>query len=184
MKTLYYTATSLDGFIADAGNGLDWLLQIAGEPPGDFEGFLQEIGAVVMGSTTYEWLLAHHVYADPEAAKPWPYSQPSWVFSSRSRRAVDGADIRFVNGDVAVAHADMVRAAGGGNVWIVGGGDLAGQFHDRGLLDEIVVDVAPVTLGAGAPLLPRSITSPPMQLESARAYGDTFARLTYRLQQS
>jgi dihydrofolate reductase len=36
MKTLYYTATSLDGFIADAGNGLDWLLQIAGEPPGDF----------------------------------------------------------------------------------------------------------------------------------------------------
>jgi dihydrofolate reductase len=184
MKTLYYTATSLDGFIADADNGLDWLLQIADEPPGDFEAFLHAVGAVVMGSTTYEWLLDHHVYAEPEAPKPWPYTQPSWVFSSRTLRSVAGADIRFTGGDVGAVHADMVRAADGGNVWIVGGGDLAGQFHDRGLLDEIIVDVAPVTLGAGAPLLPRSITSPPLQLESARAYGDTFARLTYRLQQS
>jgi dihydrofolate reductase len=51
----------------------------------------------------------------------------------------------------------MVDAAGGRNVWIVGGGDLAGQFADAGLLDEVIVSVAPVTLGAGAPLLPRRI---------------------------
>jgi dihydrofolate reductase len=51
----------------------------------------------------------------------------------------------------------MQRAAAGRNVWIVGGGDLAGQFADRGLLDEVLVTIAPVTLGAGAPLLPRRL---------------------------
>ena len=51
----------------------------------------------------------------------------------------------------------MVAAARGKNVWIVGGGDLAGQFADAGLLDEVLVTIAPVTLGAGAPLLPRRI---------------------------
>ena len=51
----------------------------------------------------------------------------------------------------------MTRAAGDRNIWIVGGGDLAGQFADAGLLDEVIVSIAPVTLGAGAPLLPRRL---------------------------
>jgi dihydrofolate reductase len=54
-------------------------------------------------------------------------------------------------------HEATVEAAGGRNVWIVGGGDLAGQFADAGLLDEIIVYIAPVTVGSGAPLLPRSV---------------------------
>ena len=58
----------------------------------------------------------------------------------------------------------MVGAAGDRNVWIVGGGDLAGQFADAGLLDEVIVSIAPVTLGGGAPLLPRRI-----ELASGRA---------------
>ncbi|HEV2711854.1 MAG TPA: dihydrofolate reductase family protein [Gaiellaceae bacterium] len=52
---------------------------------------------------------------------------------------------------------EMVAAAGGKNLWIVGGGDLAGQFADAGLLDEVIVYIAPVTLGSGAPLLPRRV---------------------------
>ena len=51
----------------------------------------------------------------------------------------------------------MVEAAGGKNVWLVGGGELVGQFYDHGLLDELIVTIASVTLGAGAPLLPRAI---------------------------
>ena len=66
-----------------------------------------------------------------------------------------GADIRFTQAEVPDVHAEMVAAAGDRDVWIVGGGDLAGQFADRGLLDEVVVSIAPVTLGSGAPLLPR-----------------------------
>jgi dihydrofolate reductase len=70
---------------------------------------------------------------------------------------VSGADVEFVRGDVAPVHEQMVAAAGDKNVWIVGGGDLVGQFADVGLLDEVFVSIAPVTLGAGAPLLPRRL---------------------------
>jgi dihydrofolate reductase len=52
-----------------------------------------------------------------------------------------------------------VASAGGKDVWVVGGGDLAGQYADAGLLDEVIVTVTPVFLGAGAPLLPRRLTS-------------------------
>jgi dihydrofolate reductase len=76
----------------------------------------------------------------------------------------------------------MVRAAGGRNVWVVGGGDLAGQFHDAGLLDEIIVTIASVTLGAGFPLFPRSITTPPLRLISAKQFGTDFVELRYEVQ--
>jgi dihydrofolate reductase len=66
----------------------------------------------------------------------------------------------------------MVRAAGDRNVWIVGGGDLAGQFADAGLLDEVIVSIAPVTLGAGAPLLPRRIE---LRLDELGRNGDFVA---------
>ena len=87
----------------------------------------------------------------------WPYDIPCWVFTSRTLTEVPGAQIEFVRGDVAAVHEQMVRAADGRNVWIVGGGDLAGQFADAGLLDEVWVSIACVTLGAGAPLLPRRL---------------------------
>ena len=73
----------------------------------------------------------------------------------------------------------MRAAALGRNVWLVGGGDLVGQFHDAGLLDEIIVQVGSVTLGAGQPLLPRRIASPPLQLTAARRIGPGFAELRY-----
>jgi len=86
-----------------------------------------------------------------------------------------------VRGDVRPVHAQMAAAAGGRNVWIVGGGELAGSFHDHGLLDELIVSIASVTLGGGAPLLPRAITTPPLRLVSASTYGDAFAQLRYEV---
>jgi len=103
------------------------------------------------------------------------------VFSSRTRAAIPGADIRFVGGDVKAVHNDMVAAAGEKNLWIVGGGELAGQFYDRGLLDEMFVQVGSVTLGAGKPLLPRTIVSPPLRLISVKAVGTGFAELHYEV---
>jgi dihydrofolate reductase len=73
----------------------------------------------------------------------------------------------------------MVEAAGGKNVWIVGGGELAGQFHDHGLLDEIMVTFASVTLAAGAPLLPRVIATPPLRLVSVEGFPPGFVHLVY-----
>jgi dihydrofolate reductase len=102
-----------------------------------------------MGSTTYEWVLGH------ENGK-WPYELPAWVMTTRELPMADG-DVRFARGEVRPVHADMTAAAGGKDLWVVGGGELAGQFADAGLLDEIIVYIAPVTLGGGAPLLPRKL---------------------------
>ena len=183
MKTQYYTASSLDGFIADPNNSLDWLFQFGGEPgsepAGDYPAFIAAVGAIAMGSTTYQWLLDHEIHPGTDQARPWPYKQPTWVFTTRKLPIVEGADIRFVRGDVRPVHQEMVKAAKGKNVWIVGGGELVGKFHDHGLLDEIIVSLASVTLGAGAPLLPRVISRPPLTLTSVRALGTAFAQLTY-----
>ena len=127
-----------------------------------------------MGASTYEWMLEH--VAGKEA---WPYAQPTWVFTHRDLPAVPGVDLRFARGDVRPVHASAVEAAGGRNVWLVGGGDLVGQFHDAGLLDEIIVQIGSVTLGSGRPLLPRMIAFPPMELQSVRQIGTGFAELRY-----
>ena len=157
MATSYFTASSVDGFIADPQHSLSWLLSrdIDTRGPMGYERFVEEsVGALAMGSTTYRWILEHEFQGD--LTKPWPYAQPTWVFTTRDLPQVSG-DVRFVRGDVTAHHADMVAAAGERGVWVVGGGDLAGQFADAGLLDELWVQYAPVALGAGAPLLPRRL---------------------------
>ena len=103
------------------------------------------------------------------------------MFTSRSLPTVPNADIRFVKSDVRPVHDQMRCTANGKNLWVVGGGDLVGQFHDAGLLDELIVQVASVTLGAGKPLLPRSITSPPLRLTAVQMFGPGFAELRYEV---
>lgn len=182
MKTQYYTAATLDGFIATVDDSLDWLFQLGDPEDWSYPAFISNVGALAMGSATYEWLLRHAVGPGAEDPQPWPYTQPTWIFTSRQDRyVVPGADIRFAKGDVGPVHREMLEAAAGKNVWVVGGGELVGQFHDQGLLDEIFVQIASVTLGAGKPLLPRAITTPPLRLLSVRAMGDHYAELHYEV---
>jgi dihydrofolate reductase len=169
--TQYYTATSLDGFIADSANSLDWLFTRRREDDGpmNYGDFIAGICALAMGSTTYEWILDYEFAGKDPAEWEWPYDIPCWVFTHRQLRVVPGAAITFTGAEVATVHEEMVAASGGRNVWIVGGGDLAGQFADAGLLDEVIVFVAPVTLGGGAPLLPRRLE---LRLEETARNGD------------
>ncbi len=179
--TQYYTATSLDGFIADADNSLQWLFDVAGgespeEDPG-WNTFLDAVGALAMGSTTWEWVVEHERL--PEHPERWRRAygdRPCWVFSRREPAVVPGLDVRFVRGDVRPVHEQLRRAAGSRNVWLVGGGDLVGQFHDAGLLDQVVLGLAPVTLGDGAPVLPRRIEG--LRLVDVRRVGQMVS-LTY-----
>jgi dihydrofolate reductase len=181
MKTQYYAASSLDGFIAAPGNSLDWLLQFGDVGGTSYPAFIREVGAIAMGSNTYEWILHHQGHVDSAKLQPWSYEQPAWVFTSRSLSGVRSADIRFVRGDVRPVHREMTAAAGDKNIWIVGGGELAGQFYDHGLLDELIIQVTSVTLKSGSPLLPRVITTPPLRLISATPYGESFAELRYEV---
>jgi dihydrofolate reductase len=169
--TQYYTATTLDGFIADPEDSLEWLFTREQDRDGplNYDAFIAGVGALAMGSTTYEWVLGHEFADKPPEQWKWPYDIPSWVFAHRDLRVVPGADITFTSDNVRSVHEEMRAAASGKNVWIVGGGDLAGQFADAGLLDEVIVYVAPVTLGAGKPLLPRSLE---LRLEETARNGD------------
>ncbi|HEY6567349.1 MAG TPA: dihydrofolate reductase family protein [Actinomycetota bacterium] len=188
-KTQYYTATSIDGFIADEHNSLSWLFEV---PAGDddvgheerFAGFFADIGAMAMGATTYEWVLEHErLLEHPEKWKGYYGDTPCWVFTHRELPAITGADLRFVQGDVAPIHRVMVEAAGGKNIWLVGGGELVGRFADEGLLDEIQLSIAPVTLGAGAPLLPRRLLASRLTLANLERHGQ-FIAATYRVGES
>lgn len=157
MTTIFYTATTLDGYLADPADSLDWLFRQPQDPtqagassPFDYEQFIANVGALAMGATTYCWVRDHLA----ASGEPWPYQQPSWVFTHRELDAIPGADARFTQASVSQVHAEMTDAAAGADLWVVGGGGLATQFAAEGLLDEIVVSIAPVTLGAGRPLFP------------------------------
>jgi dihydrofolate reductase len=181
-KTQYYTATTLDGYIADENDSLDWLFEVErSEGDAAFARFFAAIGAMAMGATTYEWVLDHEDLVEhPERWSAYYADTPCWVFTHRTLPEIPGAPLRFVAGDVASVHQDMQRAAGDRNIWLVGGGDLVGQFADRSLLDEILVSVAPVTLGRGAPLLPRRLTAGDLELVDVERDAQ-FVRLSYRL---
>jgi dihydrofolate reductase len=151
-KTVFYTATTLDGYIADENASLDWLFvqEQTEDGPLTYDEFIKDVGAIAMGATTYQWILDHQA----SIGEKWPYDMPAWVFTHRTFPETD-ADVRFTQDDVADVHAAMTEAAGGKNLWVVGGGDLAGQFAEATLLDELILYIAPVTLGAGRPLFPR-----------------------------
>jgi dihydrofolate reductase len=174
---------TLDGFLADADNSLDWLFEVAGDADHaeQFATFFADIGAMAMGATTYEWVLEHEkVLDDPQKWRAFYGDVPLWVFSHRDLPGVPGADVRITQDDVADVHAKMVAAAGAKDIWLLGGGDLVGQFADRGLLDELQLSVAPVTLGSGAPLLPRRLLASDLELIRLERNGQ-FAELTYRM---
>lgn len=181
MKTSYYTATSLDGFIATEDDSLDWLFQLGDLENTSYPEFIADVGAIAMGSTTYEWLLRNADAVAAEVGSAWPYHQPTWIFSRRTLPAVEGADIRFVHGDVRRVHDEMKTAAGEKNIWIVGGGDLAGQFHDAGLLDELIIQIGSATLGSGKPLFPRRVYPPALRLHTVRHMGPGMVELRYEV---
>lgn len=144
----YYVASSLDGFIADRENGIEWLTAFGFEEfTADYERFIAEVGAIVMGASTYEFILG----AGPGA---YTYDVPAWVLTHRELPGVEGRDVRFRAGDAASIVDEVVEAAAERDVWLVGGGDVVAQFARIGRLDEIIVTIMPIVLGAGAPLLP------------------------------
>jgi dihydrofolate reductase len=180
----YYCAASLDGYIAESDDNLDWLTKYEGsfegadsdESMGGYDRFYEGIGALVSGSVTYEWVLDH--------VDEWPYpGKPCWILSSRDLRVPEGegVDIRIVEGRVLELYDEMIASAREGDLWIVGGGNVASQFADHGLLDTVELTVVPVVLGEGKPLFERRLPGGPMQLTGARAYATGMVGLSYEV---
>jgi dihydrofolate reductase len=149
MATVYFTASSLDGYIVDEADSLDWLTSrdIDPEGPSSYEKFIKSVGALVMGSATYEWIVR-------DQPGEWMYEQPSWVLTHRPQIIAEGHPVRTFDGDVRQLHPKLTADAAGRDVWVVGGGDVAAQFVAAGLIDEMIVSYAPCSLGGGSPVLP------------------------------
>ena len=169
MPIIYNAATTLNGFLADDHDSLQWLFDVPGadDAEADNQAFLASVDALVMGSTTYEWLLDA---LDSPAELTAQYGDwPIWVVTSRDLPVPDGSRVRLVGG--AVAEALPAIRATGDTIWVMGGGDLAGQFHDVGALDGIILTLAPVFLPAGRPTLPRRIEAHRLSVPQVRRLG-------------
>src|SRR5918993_3862328 len=113
-RVIFYTATTLNGFLADESDSLDWLFAAPGGEGGDssFQTFLSGIGVLVQGSSTYEWVLRQeNLVEQPEKWPAYYGARPTFVFTSRELPSVPGADIRFARGSVADAWPDIEAAA-------------------------------------------------------------------------
>lgn len=192
-RTVYYCASSLDGYIAGADDSLDWLTGYQGSfehegaeagpmsEGGAYEVFYESVRALVMGSATYEWILDH---LDVAGGGGWPYTgKPCWVLSSRELRRPEGEgmDVRVVDAPVGELFDEVARAAGDGVIWVVGGGGVASQFADEGRLDEVHLTVVPVVLGAGKPLFEGPLPGGSMQLTGTTAFENGMVELRYEV---
>jgi len=184
-RVRYYTAQSLDGYIAETDHSLAWLLEhdsrttpadaSAGAVPleGHYERFFAGVGAVVTGARTYEWGLDHD--------SGWPYpGVPTWVLSHRALPVADGADVRVVDLPAADTVRQALDAAAGRDVWLLGGGPVAQDVLDAGLLHTVEVTVVPVVLGAGVPLFGGRVEEP-LVLTGVTPFANGMVHLQYRV---
>jgi len=168
-----YIATSLDGFIADPDDGLDWLFKYDTMDLGehDYRHFVKGIGTVVMGRGTYDFLARQPV--------PWPYAdQRAIVVTSRPLPNPLAPLEIWSDVDALIAH---LRGLSDGDVWMLGGGLLQMAFIERGALDEIEIYVMPELVGGGLPLFPATGFAGSPRLIGAKALDQGCVRLHYAL---
>ncbi len=171
-RILYYVAASLDGYIADREDGLDWLKAVEreGEDYGYGE-FYASVQACVMGRRTYD--VTRHF-------DPWPYpGKPAIVMTSHPL-ASDREGLEFFGADVA-AVVQRLAKRGYERVWLVGGGALASAFLEAGALDEILLSTIPVVLGDGLPLFARVPARRPLEPVSSRTYPSGLVQTRWRV---
>lgn len=172
-KIVGYIAASLDGYIADENDNLDWLVKYDGMDLGehDYRIFVESIRTVVMGRGTYDFIAK-----DPA---PWAYGKQRVVVVT-SRPIENPKASLEIKGDVDDLIAEL-RALDDGDVWLLGGGMLQMAFLERGALDEIEIYLTPELLGGGRPLFPPTGFRSCLELISSRMLDKGCVRLHYRL---
>ena len=168
-KIAYYVAASMDGYIADADGGVDWLPQGDANDYG-YADFYAGVDALVMGRCTYDQVLRFG---------EWPYAgKPTYVFTGNPPDD-NPHGVEFV-GIAPASFVQTVAAQYSGTVWLVGGGNLAEQFRCAGVIDEYLVFVIPVILGRGVPLFGGDAPPTALELIATRAFDDGVVMLHYR----
>lgn len=137
---IYMFAMSLDGFIARHDGTFDWLENYPADAEFDFANFEASVDGVVMGRGTYDVVRRHEA---------WPYSRWPTLVATRRPIADLPENTQVSSGEPRQLLDRLGEMGAEGRIWILGGGDLARQFMDAGLLDIIEVGTIPVILGSG-----------------------------------
>jgi dihydrofolate reductase len=176
-KVLWHTTMSLDGFVAGPGGGMSWLAGNTGANP-TVDEVLGRIGALLIGNRTF----GGDAGAQTEAGRPYggAWTGPMFVLTHHPPAApVPG--FTFVT-DLAGAVTAAKAAAGDGYVAVLGGRTAAACL-DAGLLDEVLVHVAPVLLGDGVRLFDRpggtAVRLEPVQLTNSSRVANLWLRVVY-----
>ena len=168
-----YIATSLDGFIAGEDDDLSWLPDAGHEGPGPgamtYEAFMADVGAMLMGRRTYDVVLGFDV--------DWPYQIPVLVASHRALDDDPPLGVRRVQGSITELVAAAMEVANGRDVYI-GGGGIIRQALEAGLVDELVITVAPVALGSGYSLFAGMETRVEMDVVNVARFSGGMVQLT------
>lgn len=169
-KVVLFTASSLDGYIATKDHHLDWLFQVEGEGDNGIAEFMNSVDTVIMGRTTYDWVMAH--------AEEFPYKDKECYVFSRTAKT-DTEFVSFIHEDVGEFCRRLKRKSGK-NIWIAGGGELLDDFLKEKLVDEIIVTIAPVLLGNGIPLFKQNDFQTSLKLSRINRFNQ-FVELRYEV---
>ena len=171
-----FIACSLDGFIAGPDDDLSWLPQ--GEDPDGaktdalgYDGFIAEVGAILMGRRTYEVVRGFDI--------PWPYGAMPVLIVSNRELASPPDSVRRATGATLAAMIEDARSTAGAKDVYLDGGNLIRQALDAGLVDELIVTVVPTVLGDGVPLFAGSKRHE-LELLAAHPAGRGMVELSYR----
>jgi len=170
---IYMFAMSLDGFIARPDGAFDWLENYPANADFDFEAFMDSVTGIVMGRGSYE---------AARSGGGWDYGK--WPCVVATSRPLDDAPegVEAVAGDPQALLDNLRKRGANGRIWMFGGGDLALQFMQAGLLDTVEIGTIPVILGRGIPAFGVASSDVWLQLDFAKslANGAVHSRYTLR----
>lgn len=150
---LWHVTMSLDGFIAGPGDTMDWIFKYPG-PNAEVDDVIRTTGAVLVGRRSYE--VGRDENAHLETQKPYggAWTGPQFVLTHHPPDTSEDPTITFLTGDIVEAVNRVLRAAAGKNIVIIGA-SIARQCIEEGIIDEILVHIAPILLGDGVPFFRR-----------------------------
>lgn len=160
---VYMFAMSLDGFIARPDGAFDWLENFPANADFDFDTFLDSVTGIVMGRGSYD---------AARSGGGWDYGR--WPCVVATNRAIDDAPdgVEALAGDPRALLDNLRRRGADGRIWMFGGGSLARQFMQAGLLDTVEIGTIPVILGQGIPAFGSSAFDVWLELDFARQLGN------------
>jgi dihydrofolate reductase len=150
-KVLVHSMISLDGFIAGPDDDMSWVLRHAGDMPGAVvDEIIARTGAVLAGRRVYE---VGRRLQRPEARGLFEgrWSGPHFILTHTPPTDETHPSYSFLSGDIGDALATALTAADGRDVLVLGA-NVVDQCLRAGLVDEILLHLAPELVGDGVRL--------------------------------